>query len=55
MNETASVKPQIRTKSTRSVCQLAERFESELQKESHVKVKVGIHKYINAHYYTKWR
>ena len=46
VNETASVKPQIRTKSTRSVSQLAERFESKLQKESHVKVKVCIHKYI---------
>ena len=46
VNETASVKPQIRTKSTRSVSQLAERFESTLQKDSHGRVKVGIHKYI---------
>ena len=46
VNETASVKPQIRTKSTRSVSQLAQRFESKLKKDSNVKAKVGIHKYI---------
>ena len=38
VSETASVKPQIRTKSTRSVSQLAQKFENTTQKDSHIKV-----------------
>ena len=39
VGETESVKPQIRTKSARSVSQLAQRFESTLKKDTYIKVK----------------
>ena len=39
VGETESLRPQIRTKSARSVSQLAQRVESTLRKDTHIKVK----------------